>query len=342
MQVARPRARVAVAAAGLLVPLLAACGSSVATPQTLTLYNGQHVQTTDALVAAFRARTGIAVQVRSADEDALAEQIATEGPRSPADLVFTENTPPLFYLEGRGLLARLPAAITDRVPARDSSPTRRFVGVTARVSVMVYNPRLIARRALPSSILDLAAPRFAGRIALAPGETDFQPLVSAVDRSVGARRTVAWLRRLRVNAAGHIYGDNETVTAEVSRGAVALGVINQYYWYRLRAESGGRIGSRLAEFRPRDPGYLLDVSGIAVLASSTHRAAAERFIAFVLSAAGQRIIARSQSYEYPLAKGAPAIAGEPPLSTLKPDALPLEALGDGTGALALLEQAGLL
>ena len=44
------------------------------------------MQTAQNLVAAFEKQTGIQVAIRNDDEDALANQIATEGPNSPADL----------------------------------------------------------------------------------------------------------------------------------------------------------------------------------------------------------------------------------------------------------------
>jgi len=148
-------APVTAAAAGAL--LVAACGSSAgsgsapASPaaagsggsalagQTITLYNGQHEQTTDALVKAFEKKTGVIVKVRSDDEDVLAQQIEQEGSRSPADVFFTENTPPLGRLDEKGLLASLPAATMAATPAKYSSPDGSWVGVSARVSVLVYN-----------------------------------------------------------------------------------------------------------------------------------------------------------------------------------------------------------
>src|ERR1700753_3721629 len=77
--------------------------------QTITLYNGQHEQTTDALVAAFEKQTGVTVKVRSDDEDVLAQQIAQEGARAPDDVFFTENTPPLARLDEKGMLSTIDA-----------------------------------------------------------------------------------------------------------------------------------------------------------------------------------------------------------------------------------------
>src|SRR5271169_3756890 len=83
--------------------LLSACGSSSG-GRAITLYNGQHEQTTAALVTAFEKQTGITVNVRSGDEATLGNQILQEGPSSPADVFYTENTPVLEALRKKDLL----------------------------------------------------------------------------------------------------------------------------------------------------------------------------------------------------------------------------------------------
>ncbi|HMG97461.1 MAG TPA: extracellular solute-binding protein, partial [Gaiellales bacterium] len=85
--------------------MLSACGSSRSPAGTITLYSGQHEQTTAKLVAAFTKQTGIKVSVRSADEATLGNQLVQEGANSPADVFFTENTPVLEELHSKGLLA---------------------------------------------------------------------------------------------------------------------------------------------------------------------------------------------------------------------------------------------
>jgi iron(III) transport system substrate-binding protein len=344
---------VAVAAVALTSgAALAGCGASDAasSADTITLYSGQHEQTADNLVTAFEHRTGIHVVVRSDDEDVLADQIATEGAKSPADVFFTENSPPLESLQAKGLLAKLDAATLASTPARFSSPQGDWVGVSARVSVIVYNPSLISAGQLPQHASQLADAQYAGKLALAPGETDFQPIVTAYQRAYGSAATVSWLRKINANASGHVYPDNETIVDEVNRGAVAFGVVNQYYWYRMRAEIGaGNMHSKIAYFAPGDPGYVLDVSGAAVLTSSKHQADAQKFVAFLVSRQGQEILAtpgtgpgQSLSFEYPIASGVTSHAGETPFGSLQPYPITIAELGDGSTAIALMRQAGLI
>ena len=358
------RGAVRIATATAALTLLAACGGSSSsgaaptsaevsaasggaaqsfTGTTLTLYNGQHEQTTDALVAAFEKQTGAKVKVRSDDEDVLAQQVEQEGSHSPADVFYTENTPPLARLDEKGLLSTVSPGALAAVPSQYSATDHSWVGVSARVSELVYNTTALKPADLPPSILDLADPKWKGKLDIAPSETDFQPLVTAVAADKGDAAAVTWLKALKANAGKHSDPDNETLVANVNKGTTSIGVINHYYWYRLTAEDGASgTHSALQYFAPGDDGYLLDVSGAAVLKSSKHQAAAQALVAFLVSSAGQQVLANGDSFEYPVGSGVAANATLPPFSGLQPKEFDLSQIGDGAKAVTLLQQAGLL
>ena len=86
---------------------------------------------------------------------------------------------------------------------------------------------------------------------------------------------------------------------------------------------------------------MLDVSGAGILRSSTHQAAAQKFLAFLTSAQGQTIIAHSESYEYPIASGVTR-TGETPFTELQPNPITIAELGAGAEAIKLLQEAQLL
>lgn len=345
--------------AGLAVALaLAACGSSGGSStgaasassdatgpgslagQSITLYNGQHEQTTAQLVSAFEKRTGVKVSVRSDNEAELGNQIVQEGSSSPADVFYAENTPVLEHLREQGLLARLDPSTLAVIPARYNSPQGNWVGVSARVSVLMYNTSQVSPASLPSSILALAQPQWKGKLGVAPSETDFQPLVTAITKADGAAAAEKWLQGVKANS--RIYPDNETVVAQVNNGESAIGLINHYYWYRLRDEVGqSGLHSALHYYAPRDPGDLLNVSGAAVLRSSSHQAAAQAFVAFLVSSEGQEVIVHSHSYEYPLRPGVSPPGSLRPLRQLQPAPVTLSELGDGSAPLVLEQKLGL-
>jgi iron(III) transport system substrate-binding protein len=328
---------------------LAACGASASagspgSAQSITLYNGQHEETTQALVAAFEKQSGVRVTVRSDGESVVTGQILQEGSRSPADVIYTENSPPLEKLQEARLLAPASASTLAAVPSRYDSPAGDWVGVSARDTVLVYNTRALTPAQLPKSALDLAGPRWKGKFGFAPAETDLQPVISSIAKAKGQAAALAWLRGLKANAGASVYPDNETVMAKVNAGQVQIALINNYYWYRLRLQLGaGAMHSAVAHLAAADSGYVVDISGAGVLASSSHKAAAQKFLAFLVSAAGQKIIASSDSYEYPLRPGVPAAALlTPAFSQLSPAPDTITDLGDGSMPLSLLQQAQLV
>jgi iron(III) transport system substrate-binding protein len=336
--------------AGLAVLLLAgglaACGSASGasgSAGSITLYSGQHEQTTQDLVTAFEKQSGIQVNVRYNDEDSFADEIIAEKSHPVADVFYTENSPVLEYLQNQGLLAPVNGSTLAKTPSAYNSPQGDWVGVSARVSVLIYNPSLISASQLPTSVLQLANPKYKGKLAFAAGETDFQPIVTSVARAYGDAKAGTWLEGIKANAGSHIYPDNETIADEVNRGAVAFGVVNQYYWYRMKAELGAsNVQAKIAYFAPHDPGYVVDVSGAGILKSSKNKADAQKFLAFLVSKQGQDIIAHSISYEYPLDDGVTTTAPETPFADLQPYPISIADLGDGSTAISLLRQAGLL
>ena len=168
--------------------------------QSITLYSGQHEQTTSMLVAAFEKKTGVKVHTRSGDEAELANQILQEGSNSPADVFYTENTPSLEHLREQGLLAPIDPSTLASVPARYSSAQGDWVGVSGRVAVLVYNTQQISPSSLPSSILALAEPKWKGKLGIAPSETDFQPLIVSIAKFDGSAAAEKWLEGIRRTA----------------------------------------------------------------------------------------------------------------------------------------------
>ncbi|WP_343675429.1 iron ABC transporter substrate-binding protein [Paraburkholderia heleia] len=309
---------------------------------SITLYNAQHEQVTNQLAKDFAQQTGIDVKVRSGEGPALAAQLVAEGGKTPADVYFTENSPELMLLEEKGLLAPVQQATLAAVPARFNSPQGQWVGVTARENVLAYNTAKLQPAQLPKSIFDLAKPDWKGKVGIAPSDADFLPLVDAVLAVKGEAATLDWLKGLKTNS--QIFDDDEGVVAAVNRGAVATGIINNYYWDRLHAEIGDKkTQSAVAHFADGDVGALVNVSGAAVTKSAHNVDGAQKFLAYLVSERAQKLMAQDHiSFEYPLR---PGVASDPinkPFDQLKPPALTIQQLGDDSQAGRLLRQAGLL
>ncbi|MBK5218492.1 MAG: iron ABC transporter substrate-binding protein [Thermoleophilia bacterium] len=334
------------ALAGATCLLVAGCGgsdssSSSGSGGSLTLYSSQHEPMTEALVAGFEAQSGAKVEVRYGEDEGLASQIEQEGDASPADLILTENTPPLELLAGKELLAEVEPSTLGEVPSRYNSPSGHWVGVAARETVMVYNPELIAADELPASILDLAKPEWQGKLAIAPSEPDFVPIVSAIEKLDGEAAAKSWLGGFAANAKR--YNDNEGIIAAVNGGQVAAGIINHYYWFEAAAEEGtDKIPSKLHYFGNEDPGALVNVSGAGALESSGEPELAQEFLAYMVGEEGQTALTESGDWEYPLNSAVPPPPGLKPFDSLEPPQVSPSDLGDGSAPVELMQQVGLL
>jgi iron(III) transport system substrate-binding protein len=296
---------------------------------------------TEALIEGFEAENGAEVQVRYGEDEGLASQIEQEGDASPADVILTENTPPLELLAGENLLAKVDPSTLGEVPSRYSSPSGHWVGVAARETVMVYNPDLVAADELPASILDLAKPEWKGKLAIAPSEPDFVPIVSAIEKLDGEAGAKSWLEGFADNAKH--YNDNEGIIAAVDSGQIAAGIINHYYWYEAVAEEGkDKVPSKLYYFGHEDPGALVNVSGAGALASGGEPELAQEFLAYLVSVEGQSAITKSGDWEYPLNSAVAPPPGLKPFDTLEPPKVGPADLGDGSGPVELMQQVGLL
>src|SRR5699024_6181450 len=150
-----------------------------------TLYNGQHRTTTKALVDGFEKKTGIAVNIRNGSSNELANQIVEEGEKSPADVIYTEESPQLVMLGQKNMLGKINDETLAQVPEKYSGVNGKWIGISARTRVVVYNQAKINEDELPASVLDFAKPEWQGRIGFVPTSGAFQEQVTAIIKLKG-------------------------------------------------------------------------------------------------------------------------------------------------------------
>ncbi|MBW0237520.1 extracellular solute-binding protein [Pseudomonas sp. D1HM] len=324
-----------IAALGLT---LTAPSTYAADPVSLTLYNGQHKEVGDNLAAAFEAKTGIHVNVRKGSSNQLASQIVEEGDRSPADVIYTEESPPLNNLGEQGFLAKIDASTLEVLPKEYVAANDTWMGVTARTRVVAFNPKLIKEEELPKSVLDFADPQWQGKVGFVPTSGAFQEQAVAIIKLHGRDAAEEWLTGLR--AFGKTYTNNMVALKAVENGEVASVLVNNYYWFALEKEKG-KLDSKLHYFTDGDAGGLITVSSAAALKSSKHPKEAQQLLAFMASEEGQRVITNT-SAEYPMRKGMISDRGLKPFEELQPPKVTPADLGNAEEALELERDVGLL
>jgi iron(III) transport system substrate-binding protein len=316
---------------------LAIPAAQAADPVSITLYNGQHKEIGDAIAKAFEAKTGIHVNVRKGSSNQLASQVIEEGDRSPADVIYTEESPPLNNLGELGLLAKIDDATLQVLPKEYVAANGTWMGVTARTRVVAYNPKLVDEKDLPKSVMDFAQPEWQGKVGFVPTSGAFQEQAVAIIKLNGRDAAEEWLTGLR--AFGKTYTNNMVALKAVENGEVAAVLVNNYYWYALKKEKG-QLDSRLYYFADGDVGGLVTISSAAALKSSKHPKQAQQLLAYMASEEGQRVITRTTA-EYPLHQGMESDQGLKPFNELRPPKITPADLGNAEEALDLEREVGL-
>ena len=305
---------------------------------SLTLYNGQHKEVGDDLAAAFEAKTGIHVNVRKGSSNQLASQIMEEGERSPADVFYAEESPPLNSLGEQGFLAKADDSTLQALPKEYVAANGTWIGVTARTRVVAFNPKKISEDQLPKSVLDFADPQWQGKIGFVPTSGAFQEQAVAIIKLHGRDAAEEWLTGLR--AFGKTYTNNMVALKAVENGEVAAVLVNNYYWFALQREKG-QLDSKLHYFTDGDAGGLITVSSAGVIKASKHPKEAQQLLAYMASEEGQRVITNTTA-EYPMRKGMVSERGLKPFEELQPPKVTPADLGNAEEALDLERDVGLL
>jgi iron(III) transport system substrate-binding protein len=336
-----------IALVGTLVLALAACGGSDAETTTTTaageggtlvLYSGRNENFAQPVVDAFTAATGIEVEVRYGGTGDLATTILAEGASSPADVFWAQDPAFIGGIAEQGLLTTLPGDVLSLVDSRFSDGDGRWVGITGRSRVLVYNTDLVSDSELPDSVWDLTEPAWRGRFGVAPTNGSFVAFVTGMVLTEGEERTLEWLQGIAANSP-EIFDGNGPIVDAVVAGDLDAGLTNHYYLLQRIAQLGD-VPARNHFFPSGDPGGLVMATGAGVLASSDRQEAAQSLIRHLLSFESQQHFLGL--FEYPLVDGVGTPDGQLPLGDLPTLDIDLTDTADTLEpALRLIAEAGL-
>ena len=306
----------------------------------LVVYSGRNENLIRPLLEKFAKEHGD-INVKYGDTAELLPTLLEEGDRSRADLFFSQDAGALAELGRKGMLARLPETLTDRVDGRFRDPQRRWVGVSGRARVIAYNTDQVAKEELPESVFDVIAPKWKGKVGFAPTNASFIAFVSALREQEGDDRAREFLDGLKANEAEE-YDNNVLVLDAVASGGVHLGLVNHYYLYsEFKERADAPVANHYPGQKPGGEGTFVNIAGVGVLEGSDQRKKAQELVEFLLSETAQRYF-RDETSEYPVAAGVEAIDELPPLDDLKTIDVPLQNLGvDLEETVKMIREAGL-
>ncbi|MFQ6172727.1 iron ABC transporter substrate-binding protein [Oryzobacter sp. R7] len=339
------RRALAVSAAALLALTTAACGQDDGqeplSDDALVIYSGRNENLVKGILDQLEERTGIDVQVRYGTSSELAAQLLEEGEGTKADLFFSQDAGALGAVAKAGRLETLPAATLDRVQEGFADDGQKWVATSARARVIAYDPAQAPEVTEMTTVDAVLDPKYKGRIGFAPTNASFQTFVTALRVTKGEDGAREWLEKFKANEP-KAFDNNILVLDAVDSGQVALGLVNHYYWYERVAEKGASgVKVEIHFLNADDPGALVNVAGVGVIAGSPQKDAALKAVDFLLSAEGQRYFA-DETAEYPVVPGIESTKHDlVPLEQLKGSSVDLNQLDSLDQTLALLDEVGL-
>ena len=306
-------------------------------PGGLVLYSGRSESLVGPIIEQFREVTGVDVQVKYGSTSEMAATLQEEGSKSPADVFWAQDPGALGALSG--MFRPLPSDVTLAVPEWARGSDGRWVGISGRARVIVYN-RELSEDELPKSVEELTHPRWKGRVGWPPTNASFRVMVTAMRQTWGEDETREWLEGMLANDT-KVYPKNTPIVAAAAAGEVDLGLVNHYYLHRFIAEDGDDFGARNLFLNDGGPGSLVMVAGAGILNTNSNSANADAFVRFLLSKVAQQYFAAS-TYEYPLIDGVKTHRLLPPIDGLNGPAIDFALLDDLAGTEALLRDTGVI
>lgn len=339
------RRTLAVSTTALIALTTAACGSGgeteVPADEAVLIYSGRNENLVAPVLEQLEKATGLRVEVRYGGSSELAAQLLEEGDGTSADVFFSQDAGALGALAKAGRLQSLPAATTARVQEGFADPQQRWVATSARARVVAFDPRQAPEASEMTSIDQVLDPAYRGKVGFAPTNASFQSFVTALRVAKGEAGAKQWLEEFKDNEPV-AYDSNVLVLDAVDSGQAALGLVNHYYWYERVAEKGAdAVNAKIRFLDTDDPGALINVAGVGILAGSDQQDAAVKVVEHLLSQDAQQYFADTTA-EYPVVSGITSTTHDlVPLADLKGSSVDLNALDSLEQTLALLDEVGL-
>ena len=304
---------------------------------SLVVYSGRSESLVGPIIQQFREASGINVQVKYGSTSEMAATLQEEGRSSPADVFWAQDPGALGALSE--MFKPLPSDVTLAVPEWARSSSGKWVGVSGRARVIVYNTDL-SEDELPKSVQELTDPKWKGRIGWPPTNASFRVMVTAMRHIWGEDETRAWLEGMLANDV-KVFPKNTPIVDAAGKGEVDVGLVNHYYLHRFLAEHGDDFGARNLFLNDGGPGSLVMVAGAGILSTGPNSNNAEVFVRFLLSKVAQQYFAAS-TYEYPLIEGVKTHRLLPPIESLNGPDIDFALLDDLAGTEDLLRITGVI
>ena len=301
-------------------------GAGSAVAQEVNLYTTREPGLIRPLLETFTAKTKIKVNTVFV-KDGLAERVAAEGARSPADVLMTVDFGNLVELVDKGVTQPIKsAALEAAIPAHLRDKDGRWFALSMRARMFYTAP---GKTSAGMTYEDLADPKWKGKVCIRSGQHPYNTaLVANMIARNGEPAAEAWLKGVKANLARKASGGDREVARDILAQICEIGVGNSYYVGLMRSGKGGpeqaKWGAAIETVLPtfKGGGTHVNASAAAVARNAPNKANAQALIEFLVTEAAQADYAKV-NFEYPVKAGTVIDDIIAKLGKLEPDSTPL-------------------
>lgn len=300
--------------------LLGSCGprdASTADAGLIVLYSSQDDYVLAEAVSVFEAQTGISVRVVGDSEATktvglvnrlLLEHEQANGGGANADVWWSNEPFGSVRLSEAGVLTPYASPVAegafgDGWPGSLVGEKSNWYGHAMRARVLVWSADRVSEP--PTTVGGLVSAQWAGRVGIArPEFGTTRGHMAALAQAWGAERLEAWLRELEANDV-RVYDSNSSVVRAVWMGEIDAGLTDTD-----DVLVGLARGWDVAMAQPTDVPLIVP-STVGLVQGGTNPEGGKRFIDWLLSGAGERVLFLSESRNTPVSPAATEDGDQP-------------------------------
>lgn len=197
------------------------------------------------------------------------------------------------------------------VPAKWRDADHRWLGFALRVRTAIVNKHNVSKAERPKSLLDLADPKWRGRMTQRVSSNIYnRSTLAYIISRYGEEKARAWAKGIVENVGDREYLNDVQGALAVAEGKYDIGFMNTYYlgylrvWYPEDKKMMDMLDNNLeVVWLDGDHGLMANVTGIAIAApvkkgTEKHKQA-QALVAFLLSKKGQELMSK-HVHKYPV------------------------------------------
>lgn len=287
---------------------VAAIGCTPKRENAVVIYSAADREYAKPILDAFaRRQEGLDVlpqfDVESTKTTGLVTKIQSEAKNRPrCDVFWNNEVMHTLRLEKAGLLQSIRWDVPNSWPSHMRSEGGNWLGIAARARILIVNREILPDQSdRPSSVADLADPKWAGKCGVASplyGTTSTH--FTVLDEKLGSEKATNLFRKIFSTAS--VLAGNKQVAQAVSSGQLAFGLTDTDDAL-VEIEAGLPVEIIYPDQEPSQLGTLFIPNTVAVLKGAPHPVAAAALANYLVSEDTEGRLAMGPSGQFPVRPG---------------------------------------